>query len=758
QALFISTDSAEVVVLEEATMVVEEGDAKWKSTYAFQSLFSTKKTFNLKGEEEVGVEQFPDFPERLVTYPPCSDAYREFCKAKASTGGRWGNCIYYAGRQFRGCTVATREEYFYLLADLEKKKKDRGLDESISFVYFDGNVWSELSEGFLCYLPQLEYGLSLPLSNLAKGIINLNGACPIQINGNMWEVISVCKALNLRWEGQGRKRRISTEDVLQFYGIYFFGTSGGAYFCISATQLCFFDLNSVGRTWNDNVIWVKGDCLQRDDKEPMELLFRTVKQRPKLQVERKESLIDKVPLKEIKLEAILEDLGIIRNKRVNGRVKLKLARLRDDKALQYNKEFAEELCRMREASKDREDQHVKVNLYARNAEVGERSQGKKNDGKISLVQGDVVSLSARIRELEGDTARIQGYIRKGVEHLWVCKKKLDAALTRERVLESIIRSKEIVIRDKVELFKKILDVNELKKEIETLHAQVAELEAANRAESVKADKKSAENTAFRDWVDKEIESQKSKHKEEVKRIELERDTLFDCMSKRECFCKVDIDRGDCTSSMGMDLGHRATKLIEEGRIVVTTRAREFMASRPPLIQKRRRVLGEDDAENVGEDMMVAEREEQALAVAVSMAKLCGDDPDEASRQMKRSMYQNNTLKQDFVAINDAFEKRLEGQHFNHEQVLRSKLVEKEKEKKEQRKRYQGQFDYKVLDNIEGTEACIIDGGVGGGVEALVVEGTVAGATTDVGSKPSTGGVDGVSTKEPVWGEDVAALK
>ncbi|KAF6167479.1 hypothetical protein GIB67_031680 [Kingdonia uniflora] len=77
-------------------------------------------------EEEVRVDQFPDFPRRLVSYPPCSDAFKEFCKARASTGGRWGNCIDYAGRQFRGCTVVTGEECFYLLAGLAKEKRDRG--------------------------------------------------------------------------------------------------------------------------------------------------------------------------------------------------------------------------------------------------------------------------------------------------------------------------------------------------------------------------------------------------------------------------------------------------------------------------------------------------------------------------------------------------------------------------------------------------------------------------------------------------------
>ncbi|KAF6167627.1 hypothetical protein GIB67_031210, partial [Kingdonia uniflora] len=51
-----------------------------------------------------------------------------------------------------------------------------------------------------------------------------------------------------------------------------------AYFFTSSTRPRFLDLNSVGRPWNDNVIWVNGDYLQRDDEEPMELMFRTIKQ------------------------------------------------------------------------------------------------------------------------------------------------------------------------------------------------------------------------------------------------------------------------------------------------------------------------------------------------------------------------------------------------------------------------------------------------------------------------------------------------
>ncbi|KAF6134685.1 hypothetical protein GIB67_002086 [Kingdonia uniflora] len=95
---------------------------------------------------------------------------------------------------------------------------DRGIKESISLKYFDGDVQTDLSERFLCYLSQLEYGLILHLSNLVKEIMNLIGTCPVNMNGSMWEAISVCESLNLWLEGDGRWRRISSEDVLQLYG------------------------------------------------------------------------------------------------------------------------------------------------------------------------------------------------------------------------------------------------------------------------------------------------------------------------------------------------------------------------------------------------------------------------------------------------------------------------------------------------------------------------------------------------------------
>ncbi|KAF6172042.1 hypothetical protein GIB67_029460, partial [Kingdonia uniflora] len=102
-------------------------------------------------------------------YPAKDWIIREFCKSKATVGGEWGNVAEHVGRLFRGCIVATGEEHFILFPDLERERLDKGVNKSISLEYFDRNVQGDLDEVFLCYLSQLEYGLTSPLRNLAKG-------------------------------------------------------------------------------------------------------------------------------------------------------------------------------------------------------------------------------------------------------------------------------------------------------------------------------------------------------------------------------------------------------------------------------------------------------------------------------------------------------------------------------------------------------------------------------------------------------------
>ncbi|KAF6148736.1 hypothetical protein GIB67_019344 [Kingdonia uniflora] len=76
-----------------------------------------------------------------------------------------------------------------------------------------------------------------------------------------------------------------------------------------------------GRTWNDNIIWVKGNCLQRDDEELLDLQFRSVKQSVKSTVEMKEYLLDEVAEEKTEIELVLGELGLSKKKRVECRSK-----------------------------------------------------------------------------------------------------------------------------------------------------------------------------------------------------------------------------------------------------------------------------------------------------------------------------------------------------------------------------------------------------------------------------------------------------
>ncbi|KAF6140225.1 hypothetical protein GIB67_000273 [Kingdonia uniflora] len=66
--------------------------------------------------------------------------------------------------------------------------------------------------------------------------------------------------------------------------------------------------------------------------------------------------------------------------------------------------------------------------------------------------------------------------------------------------------------------------------------------------------------------------------EEIKRLELEQDTLFKGLSDKGCVCKVSIDRGKCIAFMESNLGSRPVDLIERGKVTIT---HKLNSVRPP---------------------------------------------------------------------------------------------------------------------------------------------------------------------------------
>ncbi|KAF6140484.1 hypothetical protein GIB67_010314 [Kingdonia uniflora] len=268
-------------------------------------------------EEDIVVElvEWPRLKGGRVEYPMGCSRFREFCKAKSSVDGLWGHAFGYRGNFFRTCSIRQGGDYLYLLPDLAKEKKCRHLGHEVSLEYVQGVVKESRTDGFCCYFAQFDYGLTLPLRNLAKSVMNMIGACPAQLNYNFWEVILVCETLNERWAASGSVSRITAKDFLEYYIVKYVTATDGAYLSSSSSRPCFFDLSSAGRVWNGNLLWVSGECLQRSDEEPLDHNNRTITK-------------DSVAKEDTELEAVLKKLGINRFKRVASK---------DDKLVRLNK-------------------------------------------------------------------------------------------------------------------------------------------------------------------------------------------------------------------------------------------------------------------------------------------------------------------------------------------------------------------------------------------------------------------------------------
>ncbi|KAF6172197.1 hypothetical protein GIB67_024819 [Kingdonia uniflora] len=271
------------------------------------------------GDEKDTIAKLIEWPRLKgshVEYPTGSSRFREFCKAKSSIDGIWGHIFTYRGNLFRTCSVSQGGDYLYLLPDLAKERKYRRLGDEVSLEYIQGVVKNSRTDGFCCYLAQFDYGLTMPLRNLAKSVMNLIGACPAQLNCNFWEVILVCKTLNGRWAASGSEKRITAKDFLEYYAVKYVTATDGAYLSSSSSRPRFFDLSSAGRVWNDNLLWVSGEFLQRSDEEPPKLNNRTIIKGINCKVSRKESFIDVAAREGTELEVVLKELEISRFKRV----------------------------------------------------------------------------------------------------------------------------------------------------------------------------------------------------------------------------------------------------------------------------------------------------------------------------------------------------------------------------------------------------------------------------------------------------------
>ncbi|KAF6156695.1 hypothetical protein GIB67_017831 [Kingdonia uniflora] len=299
-----------------------------------------------EGDTAAKLIEWPRMKGSRVEYPTGCSQFREFYKAKSSINWIWGHAFAYRGNFFRTCSVSQGGDY--LMPDLAQEKKCRHLGDEVSLEYAQGIVKDSQTDGFCCYLAQFNYGLTIPLSNLAKSVMNWIGACPAQLNCNFWEVILVCKTLNGRWAASGSERRITAKDFLEYYAVKYVTATNGAYLLSSSSRPYFFDLSSAGRVRNDNLLWVSGECLQRSDEEPLELNNRTITKGINYKVLRKESFIDVVSREGTELEAVLNELEITRFKRVASKDdKLEENLIRERVAFQLEREKEREVATLK---------------------------------------------------------------------------------------------------------------------------------------------------------------------------------------------------------------------------------------------------------------------------------------------------------------------------------------------------------------------------------------------------------------------------
>ncbi|KAF6154768.1 hypothetical protein GIB67_032380, partial [Kingdonia uniflora] len=352
-----------------------------------------------------------------VSYPPGSDTFREFCKAKAVVGGKWGIYVEFASRQFRGPTIAEGEEYFYVLADLKVEKRDGGIDELISSEYFGGNVQSDLSESFLCYQSQLEYGFSLPLTNLAKGIMNTIGECPVQLNGNMWEVARLVQGI---WLGIKEEKS---------------------------------ELKKVNVELEKELARSRADAL----KDVKQLKASHAVVIGQLRVETKVNLDEMVEERDRLGYHLM--LKVYSEEEVDA--------IKADIYAEVEDEEEAEVVRIVDGLDGISRQTVLDNQRD-NVKLPEGGS-EKAVREMSLRINDLESGLAREREtykaLLSAQTELQGYVQKGNANLRECQHKLDTAFIREKVLEGEIKAKESLVKKKEELLKDFPAREELNVEI-----------------------------------------------------------------------------------------------------------------------------------------------------------------------------------------------------------------------------------------------------------------------------------------------------
>ncbi|KAF6149766.1 hypothetical protein GIB67_017499 [Kingdonia uniflora] len=186
----------------------------------------------------------------------------------------------------------------YQVPSLDKWKGNMGIRDDIDISYYNRTGAEVVEDGFICYLNQVVYGLSIPLTFFQKDVMNALKSCPGQLNGNVFEMMKVCEALSKRWRDGGIARQFEGDDVLKYYKFKYVKDRKSGYLFSDSARPKFFDFESVGRPWCDHHMMVR----EPNPKGAADTL----------------SLLDVVRREGTGLNKVLGALGIRKEKRLNS--------------------------------------------------------------------------------------------------------------------------------------------------------------------------------------------------------------------------------------------------------------------------------------------------------------------------------------------------------------------------------------------------------------------------------------------------------
>ncbi|KAF6163528.1 hypothetical protein GIB67_002533 [Kingdonia uniflora] len=256
---------------------------------------------SVSSRRDVGLHAGDETGE-FFKYPENADISKKFLQYKKSLDGEWGNYVMNIGLWFRTLVRPSGNVEHYQVPSLDCWKRSMDIGNDIDIVYYNKTGSEVVEEGFLCYLNQVAYGLSIPLTFFQKWVMNALKSFPGQLNGNINEMMRVYEVLNHKWKDGGIARQFIVDDVMKYYKFKYVKDQKSGYFFSDSARPKFFEFESSGRPWFDHLVMFVDILAEPNPKAVADT----------------SSLFDVVSREGSELNKALGELGTRREKRLNS--------------------------------------------------------------------------------------------------------------------------------------------------------------------------------------------------------------------------------------------------------------------------------------------------------------------------------------------------------------------------------------------------------------------------------------------------------